>query len=100
MLPSEMMSWQPEFTDKILSRKPGAVHSVSDEADEAYSVTEQLTMTGINRVRQKLNVHGIPVYLCEACGNPIPAARRKIFPGVTLCVECQAYQEKQRKHYA
>ncbi|EFB3607994.1 conjugal transfer protein TraR, partial [Escherichia coli] len=22
------------------------------------------------------------------------------FPGVTLCVECQAYQERQRKHYA
>ncbi|HHU3122481.1 TraR/DksA C4-type zinc finger protein, partial [Escherichia coli] len=27
-------------------------------------------------------------------------SRRKIFPGVTLCVECQAYQERQRKHYA
>ncbi|EFA4426437.1 TPA: conjugal transfer protein TraR, partial [Escherichia coli] len=26
---------------------------MSDEADEAYSVTEQLTMTGINRIRQK-----------------------------------------------
>ncbi|WP_171554914.1 TraR/DksA C4-type zinc finger protein, partial [Shigella sonnei] len=26
-----------------------------------------------------MNVHGIPVYLCEACGNPIPEARRKIF---------------------
>ncbi|GAB8161497.1 hypothetical protein OkiPb00368_49630 [Escherichia coli] len=26
MLPSEIMIWQPEFTDKILSRKPGAVH--------------------------------------------------------------------------
>ncbi|HAM9451402.1 TPA: transposase, partial [Escherichia coli] len=24
MLPSEMMIWQPEFTDKTLSRKPGA----------------------------------------------------------------------------
>ncbi|PJG35619.1 phage N-6-adenine-methyltransferase, partial [Escherichia coli] len=24
MLPSEIMIWQPEFTDKILSRKPGA----------------------------------------------------------------------------
>ena len=65
---------------------------MSDEADEAYSVTEQLTMTGINRIRQKINVHGIPVYLCEACGNPIPEARRKIFPGVsgktekTLCI--------------
>ncbi|EGI4896784.1 phage N-6-adenine-methyltransferase, partial [Escherichia coli] len=22
----EIMIWQPEFTDKILSRKPGAVH--------------------------------------------------------------------------
>ncbi|MDS1126169.1 hypothetical protein, partial [Escherichia coli] len=28
MLPSETMIWQPEFTDKILSRKPGAVHSL------------------------------------------------------------------------
>ncbi|ETE08093.1 transposase [Escherichia coli LAU-EC8] len=28
MLPSETMIWQPEFTDKILSRKPGAVHLV------------------------------------------------------------------------
>ncbi|MBF9259387.1 conjugal transfer protein TraR, partial [Acinetobacter baumannii] len=26
---------------------------MSDEADEAYSVTEQLTMTGINRIRQR-----------------------------------------------
>ncbi|MBZ9152843.1 NinE family protein, partial [Escherichia coli] len=24
---SEIMIWQPEFTDKILSRKPGAVQS-------------------------------------------------------------------------
>ncbi|MEL8189508.1 hypothetical protein J4V85_23810, partial [Escherichia coli] len=29
MLPSEMMIWQPEFTDKTLSRKPGAVHYLS-----------------------------------------------------------------------
>ncbi|MGT5938810.1 hypothetical protein ACRW11_08035, partial [Escherichia coli] len=28
MLPSETMIWQPEFTDKTLSRKPGAVHPV------------------------------------------------------------------------
>ncbi|EPV8242216.1 conjugal transfer protein TraR, partial [Escherichia coli] len=27
---------------------------MSDEADEAYSVTEQMTMTGINRIRQKI----------------------------------------------
>ncbi|MGK3306889.1 hypothetical protein, partial [Escherichia coli] len=29
MLPSETMIWQPEFTDKTLSRKPGAVQSVA-----------------------------------------------------------------------
>ncbi|NYY18889.1 PapI protein [Escherichia coli] len=28
MLPSETMIWQPEFTDKTLSRKTGAVHNV------------------------------------------------------------------------
>ncbi|EIN59186.1 impB domain protein, partial [Escherichia coli PA9] len=27
-LPSETMIWQPEFTDKTLSRKPGAVHHI------------------------------------------------------------------------
>ncbi|EIP63927.1 putative exonuclease VIII, ds DNA exonuclease domain protein, partial [Escherichia coli EC4448] len=26
-LPSETMIWQPEFTDKTLSRKPGAVQT-------------------------------------------------------------------------
>ncbi|BEB85029.1 hypothetical protein VEE21_05200 [Escherichia coli] len=30
MLPSETMIWQPEFTDKTLSRKPGAVHVAHD----------------------------------------------------------------------
>ncbi|NHR33003.1 PapI protein [Escherichia coli] len=29
MLPSETMIWQPEFTDKTFSRKPGAVHIVA-----------------------------------------------------------------------
>ncbi|MEQ6260135.1 hypothetical protein ABOD06_23615, partial [Escherichia coli] len=29
MLPSETMIWQPEFTDKTLSRKPGAVQCQS-----------------------------------------------------------------------
>ncbi|EFF9103622.1 AMP nucleosidase [Escherichia coli] len=28
MLPSETMIWQPEFTDKTLSRKIGAVQGV------------------------------------------------------------------------
>ncbi|TFY42864.1 hypothetical protein DEN86_25935, partial [Escherichia coli] len=36
MLPSETMIWQPEFTDKTLSRKPGAVQSArTGNADPA-----------------------------------------------------------------
>ncbi|EAA1979633.1 conjugal transfer protein TraR [Salmonella enterica subsp. enterica serovar Java] len=73
---------------------------MSDEADDAYTVTEQLTMTGINRIRQKISCAGAPVYICRSCGNSIPEARQKIFPGVTLCVDCQSFQEKQGKHYA
>ncbi|KLH40014.1 hypothetical protein WQ84_23400, partial [Escherichia coli] len=32
MLPSETMIWQPEFTDKTLSRKPGAVQQECESA--------------------------------------------------------------------
>ncbi|WP_206746019.1 hypothetical protein, partial [Escherichia coli] len=32
MLPSETMIWQPEFTDKTLSRKPGAVQKGQNRA--------------------------------------------------------------------
>jgi phage/conjugal plasmid C-4 type zinc finger TraR family protein len=31
---------------------------------------------------------------CEMCEEPIPEARRKAIPGVRLCVDCQAEQEK------
>ncbi|EFC4902539.1 AMP nucleosidase [Escherichia coli] len=32
MLPSETMIWQPEFTDKTLSRKTGAVQHLESES--------------------------------------------------------------------
>ncbi|WP_213045984.1 hypothetical protein, partial [Escherichia coli] len=37
MLPSATMIWQPEFTDKTLSRKPGAVQTET----EIQSIAEQ-----------------------------------------------------------
>ncbi|WP_244566528.1 phage terminase large subunit family protein, partial [Escherichia coli] len=44
MLPSETMIWQPEFTDKTLSRKPGAVQTAKvgllDEIDAATASEE------------------------------------------------------------
>ncbi|EOA8707958.1 hypothetical protein ACIPPC_002845, partial [Escherichia coli] len=38
MLPSETMIWQPEFTDKTLSRKPGAVQTISGNSPMPYSM--------------------------------------------------------------
>uniref|UniRef100_UPI00196883C7 hypothetical protein n=1 Tax=Escherichia coli TaxID=562 RepID=UPI00196883C7 len=40
MLPSETMIWQPEFTDKTLSRKPGAVQSAATRCHCAFAVYE------------------------------------------------------------
>ncbi|PSJ47349.1 DksA/TraR family C4-type zinc finger protein [Zobellella endophytica] len=31
---------------------------------------------------------------CEECDAPIPEARRRAVPGVRLCIDCQAGQEK------
>ncbi|MCD3632997.1 hypothetical protein KX457_23855, partial [Escherichia coli] len=38
MLPSETMIWQPEFTDKTLSRKIGAVQCVQKSASKKFMV--------------------------------------------------------------
>ena len=46
MLPSETMIWQPEFTDKTLSRKPGAVQTSSKRELEMS--------TGIARLKRQL----------------------------------------------
>ncbi|WP_260841132.1 hypothetical protein, partial [Escherichia coli] len=41
MLPSETMIWQPEFTDKTLSRKPGAVQdAMESQANTVYKLAQ------------------------------------------------------------
>ncbi|MCD3973721.1 hypothetical protein KX438_24100, partial [Escherichia coli] len=48
MLPSETMIWQPEFTDKTLSRKPGAVHLITGSL-----ICESLAVAKINLTELK-----------------------------------------------
>lgn len=31
---------------------------------------------------------------CAQCGEPIPPARRKAVPGVTLCIDCQQGRDR------
>ncbi|AUF77267.1 hypothetical protein CGC46_16000 [Escherichia coli O121:H19] len=42
MLPSETMIWQPEFTDKTLSRKTGAVQLAKAESPLAVSLYDYI----------------------------------------------------------
>ena len=55
------------------------------------AVQDQIDATvkdGIKRVRSKLP-SGPGLERCEECDSPIPEARRKVMPGVRLCVPCQ-----------
>ncbi|MEK9278022.1 hypothetical protein V9747_24760, partial [Escherichia coli] len=52
MLPSETMIWQPEFTDKTLSRKPGAVQNVKDPAENARN--KLAVQTSVNQIITQL----------------------------------------------
>ncbi|WP_205716335.1 hypothetical protein, partial [Escherichia coli] len=52
MVPSETMIWQPEFTDKTLSRKTGAVHQPPDDTSHhvlRWHATALPVFTRINR---------------------------------------------------
>ncbi|WP_407861277.1 hypothetical protein, partial [Escherichia coli] len=53
MLPSETMIWQPEFTDKTLSWKPGAVHNEADAISAfalGLAVFDTLRAQGITKM--------------------------------------------------
>ncbi|OTC98882.1 hypothetical protein AW089_19625 [Escherichia coli] len=57
MLPSETMIWQPEFTDKTLSRKPGAVHTAliqHQPTNTTHLMSEALLLVVIARLKQQM----------------------------------------------
>ncbi|MGT5898034.1 hypothetical protein ACRW38_16935, partial [Escherichia coli] len=59
MLPSETMIWQPEFTDKTLSRKPGALQFGGSLTLRDYDgqVAEAMALV---RALNKMTKAGIP----------------------------------------
>ncbi len=46
----------------------------------------------IERARRRLH-KGESLQYCENCGEPIPEARRRVLPGVRLCVSCQKEED-------
>ena len=45
----------------------------------------------------RLNRSAVSATHCEECGDKLLDARRKAYPGCTMCVECQGEQELRNK---
>jgi phage/conjugal plasmid C-4 type zinc finger TraR family protein len=61
------------------------------------AVQEQIDASvrdAVKRARSRLT-DGESLTHCEQCEDVIPEARRKVIPGVRLCVSCQSELEKQ-----
>ncbi|OHV08646.1 DksA/TraR family C4-type zinc finger protein [Kushneria phosphatilytica] len=61
------------------------------------AVQEQIDDTvedGIRQARSHLGESGESLSHCELCDAEIPQKRREAIPGVRLCVECQAQEDR------
>jgi len=65
----------------------------ADWVDEAQEVTQLMVDSQVERIRSSLISLEISFAECERCGHEIPEARRRVIPGVRLCVECQTIAE-------
>ena len=65
----------------------------ADWVDEAQEVTQLMVDHQIDRIRSLWISTAVASNECECCGAEIPEARRRIVPGVKLCVECQSFAE-------
>lgn len=45
----------------------------------------------------RLNHSAVSATHCEECDEELPEARRKAYPGCTMCVECQSNMELRKK---
>ncbi|NRF76611.1 TraR/DksA family transcriptional regulator [Citrobacter braakii] len=45
----------------------------------------------------RLNHSAVSATHCEECGDNLPEARRKAYPGCTMCVGCQSDMELRKK---
>ncbi|MFH0708340.1 hypothetical protein, partial [Escherichia coli] len=65
MLPSEIMIWQPEFTDKTLSRKPGAVHSAKQRIPWVFTVIHKTNVAMQNNKKRQKNPSNANAFECD-----------------------------------
>lgn len=63
--------------------------------DQASALEEMMRDHAIQAHR--LNHSAVSATHCEECGDKLLDARRKAYPGCTMCVSCQADAEKRNR---
>ncbi|MEX2500304.1 MAG: DksA/TraR family C4-type zinc finger protein [Wenzhouxiangellaceae bacterium] len=61
--------------------------AVQDQIDASVEDEVRRARAGLGR--------GTSLSECEACGEPIPEARRRAVPGVRLCIACQQERDSE-----
>lgn len=66
-----------------------------DTLDAASELTQQRIEMAV--AAHRLNHSAVSATHCEECGDNLPEARRKAYPGCTMCVGCQSDMELRKK---
>lgn len=67
----------------------------SEIIDQASALEEMMRDNAIQAHR--LNRDAVSATHCEECDEELPEARRKAYPGCTMCVDCQSNMELRNK---
>lgn len=69
-----------------------------DEVDQAQELDARYLQQALGQHKEWMQLMGgESLSHCLSCGNEIPEARRKVLPGVILCVDCAGESERKRK---
>lgn len=63
--------------------------------DQASALEEMMREHAIQAHR--INRDAVSATHCVECGEELPEARRKAYPGCTMCVDCQGEMELRNK---
>lgn len=63
--------------------------------DAAQDYIDKFTQAGVDRCR--INHSAVSATECEECGEKLSDARRKAYPGCTMCVSCLEEIEIRKK---
>lgn len=66
--------------------------------DQANDLVEQRLSVALENMR--IDHAAVSATHCTECGDAIEEARRKAYPGCTLCVSCKSEQEVRARHRA